>query len=983
MPPHNAAPDPNGWYNPAQCQRQSRLQAPNVQNAPQHPPGLSISPRVVDPPSQFESEQVHEHWRGRLAPFPGFSSKSILLPMKGIQLGEDDKEGPETQSPPDSNPELIPPMSFFGPNYRRKSSSKPKAKKTEKKISENTKKEFQLDKYADSFVPQYLKKIQLEIHPLKPLPPIPIFPSPTYLQSFLSSRSISTSLKYNLNLLSSPPTAPNSKPPSLGKETYHQHWKEILQWELDAITVKKEQIVLWKMGVKVVAWKDAEFVLSVPGIRENHPYLEIGDLVHMREVLEAQQKGSGHAVEARVVALRKREGLIHIASQTLREHIQTHVALSPTTKLEDGFAVYGPEDDVPLKFNVSFMMNARALCYMETAVAAVAEFLNDEAPGTNLTRQWIFPEPEDYVKAPSKKMRDAEIKETQWVDSGLNDEQRLAVKSVVLYQSPVPHLISGPPGTGKTRTVVEAVLQIFQVQLDACILLCAPSNPATDTLALRLQKNLLQDEMLRLNDPNRTFAEVPAALTPYCYVENDRFALPPWKKLMSYRVVVCCCLDASILVRAQCSNTALMAMEDEVISTLHPYRKTKYLAQPHWTHLLIDEAAQGSEPELLIPFSVVVPPVIAEKTVAKAFMPQIALCGDINQLGPLISSDEARAAELEVSLLERLFERPLYSDFIEATRKVSINGHGRSTASQRLPPYTRLVKNYRSHPAILMPPSAIFYNDTLEPCAENGKVVWKGLSNPDLPLKFIGDESPEESSDERASWFNPGQINAVVDVIKSLLADPRASNPPLRPAEIGVMAPWRVQVWKLREKLRQEGLSAVDVGTVEVRILLALSPIPGFRNHCIYLPSRTTKVVKAELLFFPAFVQIQDSWKRTIRKGWEWYWSARGGWPFARSFSCLTLKNRMNVAITRAKELLVVIGNGSLLQSDPYWKSFLQFAQRNRLYEGPKLALEMDGNYISRLESRLLLSGKAAAKLDAEERGVVLAASAAREILRE
>ena len=40
----------------------------------------------------------------------------------------------------------------------------------------------------------------------------------------------------------------------------------------------------------------------------------------------------------------------------------------------------------------------------------------------------------------------------------------------------------------------------------------------------------------------------------------------------------------------------------------------------------------------------------------------------------------------------------------------------------------------------------------------------------------------------------------------------------------------------------------------------------------------------------------------------------------------------MNVAITRAKELLVVIGNGELLQRDPYWKSFLQFTIRNKLW---------------------------------------------------
>lgn len=58
----------------------------------------------------------------------------------------------------------------------------------------------------------------------------------------------------------------------------------------------------------------------------------------------------------------------------------------------------------------------------------------------------------------------------------------------------------------------------------------------------------------------------------------------------------------------------------------------------------------------------------------------------------------------------------------------------------------------------------------------------------------------------------------------------------------------------------------------------------------------------------------------------------------------------MNVAITRAKELLVVVGNAGLLSKDPYWKGFLQFAIRNGLYVGPELKIEIDGAWISRLE---------------------------------
>jgi superfamily I DNA and/or RNA helicase len=116
-----------------------------------------------------------------------------------------------------------------------------------------------------------------------------------------------------------------------------------------------------------------------------------------------------------------------------------------------------------------------------------------------------------------------------------------------------------------------------------------------------------------------------------------------------------------------------------------------------------------------------------------------------------------------------------------------------------------------------MPPSAIFYNDSLEPKAfANGRIHWPELPKPYLPLKFIGTTTNDESNDERASWFNLGEIDKVVEIIKSLLANGDQCQPPLNPAEIGVMAPWREQVWRLRLRLRKENLNAVDVGTIEV-----------------------------------------------------------------------------------------------------------------------------------------------------------------------
>lgn len=114
----------------------------------------------------------------------------------------------------------------------------------------------------------------------------------------------------NLALLSAPPIPSGAKVRALTRESYHDHWITLLRWELDAMALQKEQIVLWQLGFRVESWRNAEFVFYVPGIRENHPRLEIEDLVHMRQVIEAQNCGSGIALEGRVVNLRKREGFV-------------------------------------------------------------------------------------------------------------------------------------------------------------------------------------------------------------------------------------------------------------------------------------------------------------------------------------------------------------------------------------------------------------------------------------------------------------------------------------------------------------------------------------------------------------------------------------------------------------------------------------------------------------------------------------------------
>ncbi|KAF7321050.1 hypothetical protein HMN09_00192300 [Mycena chlorophos] len=967
-PPHPATfqatwpgfmPTPDGWYLPHNGQMPPQpvpvgmpiagppIPVPVPVPVPIRPPGLPLPPPAA-PPGLVKPQQpppdawIHDFWKGRFAPFPGSISSPTLVKKtasRGLPIISPPANGTTTSTTPSQSPALQPPHAIS----RAVSSPSKTAENNNNKEKNDTENDGKkLDRYAEVFIPQYLQEIQNQAHTLRTLPPIPPFPSLEYIQKFIPSTLIDkVSAARNSSILTFPPPA---TAPSI-TASYHQHWNALLSWELHKLAVDKEQIVLWKTPIRISNWEASEFQLAVPGIRENTPKLDIGDILILREVIEARKTGSGLAFEGGVVSARKREGLIHFYCPALKSHIQQFVGpVTPSVASHGSTVLYTTESVIPLLFNISFIPTARPTFLMDVASRTTNDAMhhNEDTDRRRAARRWLFPELED--------LRDEvqnHLPEHSWSDPGLNQQQKLAVSSIALHQSPIPYLIIGPPGTGKTRTIVEAVLQVLRVHPESCILLCAPSNPATDTLVMRLRSSLNPKQMLRLNDPNRTFAEVPLSITQYCYIEDDRYSIPPWEDLLRYRVIVCSCLDAGILFDAHCTNFTLMRLEREILKSLHPLRPCKEPIMPHFTHLLIDEAAQAAEPELLIPIAVVLPGTQPDlsaspsklsfgfvKPVAPLVVcPQLVLCGDPNQLGPIVASDAARDAELDISLLQRLFDRNVYSSFVRKGLTLLASTHFR--------PFTNLVMNYRSHRAILMPPSAIFYDDSLIPCAVNGTVTWSGLPNPRLPLMFIASDSQEECIDERASWYNSGEIKCTVDTITALLSEAASSSPPLEAGHIGVMSPFREQVWKIREQLRKVGLSAVDVGTVE--------DYQGreMRVCIISCVRSSTRFLKDDL---------------------------------ARGLGLVYDRKRMNVAITRAKELLVVVGNPIVLQQDPFWRSFLQFTLRNKLYSGPPLDLELDGSFISRLESELM---ETEGEMDEEAHGIAMAGGMAREILKD
>jgi helicase MOV-10 len=107
--------------------------------------------------------------------------------------------------------------------------------------------------------------------------------------------------------------------------------------------------------------------------------------------------------------------------------------LPPTASgFEQNLPAFGPDDKIPLAFNISFMANARPLCIMEVAASTVAQSLNTKDQSKPLARQWIFPDPEDVKDAPPSMLNNGMIEDSQWLDGGLNTEQRVRFGFVLI-----------------------------------------------------------------------------------------------------------------------------------------------------------------------------------------------------------------------------------------------------------------------------------------------------------------------------------------------------------------------------------------------------------------------------------------------------------------------------------------------------------------------------------------------------------------------
>ncbi|QRV74351.1 RNA helicase [Ceratobasidium sp. AG-Ba] len=590
-------------------------------------------------------------------------------------------------------------------------------------------------------------------------------------------------------------------PGTLGEQSYSQYWSSLvhaehLQAEIDLRNFDMDDVGLIKQG--------RLYELEVPGLAEKRPSVLKGDRINIHP----------HDREEGVWF----KGIVH-------EVLQLAVRIS---------------------FHPSFPHNARALYDVE--------FLLNPVPFRRMLQAVKTPSPRIDIILPAAEnlnLGDALGDEVDPIHNiynhlvNTNEEQLQAVKRVTsLPSGSSPFIIFGPPGTGKTMTIVECIAQLLD-KPSSRILACAPSNSATDLIAERLinTRDLTPAELFRLNAIWRPRIELPEDLVEYSLHHNTRgFEVPALDKLRSFRVVVCTCSSAA-LAYARGINPG------------------------HFTHIFIDEAGQASEPEVMIPIL----NLSSRDT-------NVILSGDPKQLGPVIRSPVARRLGMSTSYLERLMSLPVYDEV--TMRGISV---------------AKLLKNFRSHPSILSFPNEQFYGNELVPRAPANItdvfLNWNRLGTQNFPVVFeaIAGEDMRESTSP--SFFNPHEASLVKEYVQGLLPLMATTR------QIGIVTPYRAQVRKIRQLLREINITDIDIGSVEI-----------FQGQAI----RSNQ----DFLSFDV--------KHTL--------------------GFVANRRRLNVAITRAQALLIIIGDPMVLGLDRLWRRFLYYIYHSGGWKGSPFPWNPDSN---------------------------------------
>jgi ATP-dependent RNA/DNA helicase IGHMBP2 len=438
---------------------------------------------------------------------------------------------------------------------------------------------------------------------------------------------------------------------------------------------------------------------------------------------------------------------------------------------------------------------------------------------------------------------------------GLNESQREAIRFALSAADLA--IIHGPPGTGKTTSVVEFIRQA--VARGEKVLACAPSNTAVDNLLERLAA--VGQRVVRVGHPARVKEELRAHTLDALVADHDNMRLV--RELR--RDAEALYQKADRYTRAKPARGAKQDMRREARDLKVESRQLERQAINHvldsaevicsttaiddivlgdrqFDWVVVDEACQTTEPACWVPLT---------------RGDRILLAGDHCQLPPTVVSKDAAQEGLARSMMQRLVDT--YGSAI--TRQLNVQ--------------------YRMHEAIMRFSSAQFYGDSL--IADKGVrshllselpgVASSALT--DEPMTFIdtaGADFDEESELDGSSRCNPEEGRLVLRKVQQLLE----SGVPA--GEIAVISPYAAQVRWLRERANAP---ALEVDTVD-----------GFQG-------REKEAVVISLV-------------RSNREG---------------EIGFLADTRRMNVALTRARRKLIVIGDSATLGGHPFYTALLNYLQ--------------------------------------------------------
>ena len=435
----------------------------------------------------------------------------------------------------------------------------------------------------------------------------------------------------------------------------------------------------------------------------------------------------------------------------------------------------------------------------------------------------------------------------------LNASQEKAVNQVLCAKEVA--VVHGPPGTGKTTTLVEAVYETLHRENQ--VMVSAQSNTAVDWIAEKLVDRGIP--VLRIGNPTRVNDKMLAFTYERRFEAHSDYP-ELWQIRKTIREMTGRLRKSGREDRERLHNqltklrvraTGLeiridteLFTEARVIACTLVGAASRVLERKRFSSLFIDEAAQAIE---------------AACWIAISRADRVILAGDHCQLPPTIKCIEAARGGLGRTLLEKVV--------LHKPETVSL-----------------LKIQYRMHEDIMRFPSRWFYHDELEAAPE---VKYRGVLDFDTPASWIDTSEldlQEKAVAEGTGRLNTGEAELLVRELKNYMERIGIRRILEEHIDFGVISPYRAQVHYLRHLLKKEPFFR------PCRRLITVHTVDGFQGQ-------ERDVIMISLV-------------RANEKG---------------QIGFLRDLRRMNVAITRARMKLLILGEAVTLTRHPFYRELYEY----------------------------------------------------------